>query len=158
MEHCRAAERALVTALALGEVDPAELSGRLRVSDFTDPAVGLIYEAIMDAPAGRRSVEELPRLLARRGTLRSDGYPVRELLDWMPTTPTPVHPQAWAALVVAGSTRRLVEQAGIRLVQACDTARSGRRRRTGAGGRGSPARRAARGPPSGSSRPVRASR
>lgn len=122
MEHCRAAERALVTALVLGGADPADLSGRLRVSDFTDPAAGLIFETIMDGPAGRRSVQELPRLLARRGALRSDGYPVRELLEWMPTTPTPAHPQAWAALVVAGSTGRLVEQAGIRLVQACDTA------------------------------------
>lgn len=34
MEHPRAAERALVASLVLGQVDPAELSGRLRSAEF----------------------------------------------------------------------------------------------------------------------------
>lgn len=120
MEQTWAAERALVSALVLGQVHPAELSGLVRVSDFGDPAAGLIFEVATHAPAG--SLEALPRLLSARGALRSDGYPVSHLLEWLPTVPVPVHPPAWGALVVAGALSRLVEQSGVRLVQASDTA------------------------------------
>lgn len=120
MEQTRAAERALVSALVLGQVDRAELRGLVRVSDFGDPAAGLIFEVATQAPAG--SLEALPRLLSARGALRSDGYPVSHLLEWLPTVPVPVHPHAWGALVVAGALSRLVDQSGVRLVQASDTA------------------------------------
>ena len=53
MEHCRVAERALVAALVMGQVDPADLSGRLHPLDFTDPAAAaLMAEAGLpdDAP------------------------------------------------------------------------------------------------------------
>jgi hypothetical protein len=61
-------------------------------------------------------------LLRRQGVLRSDGYPLSELLGWMPQVPTPAHPTAWAALVVAGSLARQVEASGVRLVQCAERA------------------------------------
>jgi hypothetical protein len=124
MESCRAAEHALVAALVLGQADPADLSGRIRASDFTDPAAGLLFDVAMDAsPEGSATLgQDLPRLLRARGALRGDGYPLRELLDWLPALPVPAHPGPWAALVVAGSVGRVVGQCGMRLMQTSQTA------------------------------------
>lgn len=117
MEHCRAAERALVAALIMGQVDPADLAGRLHPLDFTDPAAGACYAAALDHRSAGTPVVDLPDRLRRHSQLRSDGYPIRELLDWIPTLPVPAHPEAWATLVVAGSMGRVVHACGTRLVQ-----------------------------------------
>jgi len=123
MEHCRAAERALVTSLILGDADACDFTGRLRASDFADPAAGLLFEvALASGRAAGEIGRELPVLLRREGVLRSDGYPLSELLSWMPQVPTPAHPNAWAALVVAGSLARQVQASGIRLVQCAERA------------------------------------
>jgi hypothetical protein len=120
MESCRAAERALVAALVMGQADPAELSGRLRSSDFTDPAAGACFAAALGRTGAAGAVLDLPELLRSRGVLRSDGYPIRELLEWLPSLPVPTHPEAWATLVVAGSMGRVVQACGTRLVQVTD--------------------------------------
>lgn len=117
MEHCRAAERALVAALVMGQVDPADLAGRLHPLDFTDPAAGACYAAALDHRSAGTPVWDLPDRLRRQSQLRSDGYPLRELLDWLPTLPVPAHPEAWATLVVAGSVGRVVHACGTRLAQ-----------------------------------------
>lgn len=120
MESCRAAERALVAALVMGQADPAELSGRLRSSDFTDPAAGACFAAVLGRTGAAGAVVDLPELLRSRGVLRSDGYPIRELLEWLPSLPLPTHPEAWATLVVAGSVGRVVQACGTRLLQVTD--------------------------------------
>jgi hypothetical protein len=117
MEHCRPAERAVVAALALGLTDVREFAGRLHPADFTDPAAGECFAAAMEAPLPVQSSYVLPELLLRRGRLRGDGYPVRELLEWLPLLPAPVHPEAWATLIVAGSLGRVLQAAGLRLEQ-----------------------------------------
>lgn len=117
MEHCRAAERALVAALVMGQADPADLAGRLHPSDFTDPAAGACYAAALEHRTAGGPVLDLPDRLRQRAALRSDGYPIRELMDWLPSLPVPAHPEAWAALVVAGSMGRVVHACGTRLVQ-----------------------------------------
>jgi hypothetical protein len=117
MEHCRPAERAVVAALALGLMDVREFAGRLHPADFTDPAAGECFAAALEAPLPVRSAQILPELLRRRGRLRGDGYPVRELLEWLPLLPAPVHPEAWATLIVAGSLGRVMQAAGLRLEQ-----------------------------------------
>ena len=124
MESCRAAEHALVAALVLGQADPAELSGRIRASDFTAPAAALLFQVAMDAPLQVRETlgQDLPGLLRARGALRGDGYPLREMLDWLPHVPVPTHPEPWATLVVAGSVSRVVGQCGVRLMQVSETA------------------------------------
>jgi hypothetical protein len=76
MEHSRAAEQALVTALVLGEADPRDLTGRVRVSDVTDPAAAVLFEAALHAEPTRPVADQLPVLLRREGRLRSDGYPI----------------------------------------------------------------------------------
>jgi replicative DNA helicase len=119
MEHCRAAERALVAALVMGEVDPTELSGRLHPLDFTDPAASACYAAAL-AHGRCGPLTDLPQVLRNGGALRSDGYPISELLAWLPTLPVPAHPQTWAALVIAGSLGRVVHACGTRLLQAVD--------------------------------------
>ncbi|MCW2599483.1 MAG: helicase DnaB [Frankiales bacterium] len=124
MEHCRAAEHALVAALVMGAADPAELSGRLRPSDFSDPAAGLLYGTILQAPAASGPRGDLPQLLRARDALRSDGYPVSELLGWLPQLPVPAHPDPWATLIVSGSLARQVSQSGSRLVQVSESALS----------------------------------
>ncbi len=123
MESCRAAEHALIAALMLGAADPAELSGRVRGSDFTDPAAGLLFEVVMDAPSRQRAGlgQDLPRLLRARGQLRGDGYPLRQMLEWLPHLPVPARPRPWAGLVVAASISRVVGQCGVRLMQASET-------------------------------------
>jgi hypothetical protein len=117
MEHCRAAERALVAALVMGQADPADLAGRLHPLDFTDPAAGACYAAALEHRTAGGPVLDLPDRLRQRAALRSDGYPIRELLDWLPSLSVPAHPEAWAALVVAGSMGRVVHACGTRLVQ-----------------------------------------
>jgi hypothetical protein len=117
MEHCRPAERAVVAALALGLMDAREFAGRLHPSDFTDPAAGECFAAALESPLPASSPHVLPELLRRRGRLRGDGYPVRELLEWLPLLPAPVHPEAWATLIVAGSLGRVVQACGLRLEQ-----------------------------------------
>ncbi|MCW2573183.1 MAG: hypothetical protein JWO88_3241 [Frankiales bacterium] len=122
MEHFRAAERALVTALVLGDADPLEFSARLSASDFTDPAAAVIFRVVMDA--GPAAVAAgLPAVLQRQGLLRPDGYPLSDLLEWLPGLPVPVHPQAWATLVVAGTLGRQVSASGLRLLQAVEAGR-----------------------------------
>jgi replicative DNA helicase len=125
MEHCRAAERALVSALVLGEADPAELSGRLRPGDFTDPVAAVLFEAALDARNARGigPATDLPRVLQGQGLLRRDGHPISSLLEWMPRLPVPAHPEAWATLVVAGAVARQVHASGVRLLQSVDSAR-----------------------------------
>jgi hypothetical protein len=121
MDNCRAAERALVAALVMGEVGPAELAGRLHRSDFTDPAAGACFAAALGhRDSAGSAVPDLPALLRDRGMLRSDGYPISELLEWLPTLPVPAHPEAWATLVVAGAMGRVVQACGVRLQQAVD--------------------------------------
>lgn len=134
MDPFRAAERALVAAVVLGEADPAELAGRLDVSDFTDPAAALVFQAALRGrSAGSRGFgSELPAVLRAEGVLRGDGYPLREVVGWLPQVPVPAHPQAWAGLLVAGSLARLVQGCGTRLIQASEHAAAGR----GAGGAG----------------------
>lgn len=117
MEHCRVAERALVAALAMGQVDPRDLSGRLHPLDFTDPAAGACFAAALDHRSSGVPVVDLPDRLRQQAQLRSDGWPIRELVDWIPSLPVPAHPEAWAALVVAGSVGRVVNACGTRLVQ-----------------------------------------
>lgn len=114
------AEQALVASLVLGHIDPRELTGRLQREDFFDPAAGVIFQTVVDAAAGGRRVDPstLPTMLRAAGELRSDGYPIRPLLDWLPTVSVPAHPRAWAGLVVAGSLTRHVDAAGVRLQQA----------------------------------------
>ncbi|MDP3713733.1 MAG: DnaB-like helicase N-terminal domain-containing protein [Mycobacteriales bacterium] len=124
MEHFRAAERALVSALVLGNADRLELSGRLRESDFTDPAAAVLFRVAMDAERPIAAAD-LPAALQRQGLLRRDGYPLSELLDWLPRLPVPVHPEAWATLIVAGTVGRQVNAAGVRLLQAVDIGREG---------------------------------
>jgi replicative DNA helicase len=124
MEHFRAAERALVAALVLGDADRLELSGRLRESDFTDPAAAVLFRVAMDAERPIVATE-LPGLLQRQGLLRRDGYPLSELLDWLPRLPVPVHPEAWATLIVAGTLARQVNASGVRLLQAVEIGREG---------------------------------
>lgn len=126
MEHFRAAERALVTALVLGQADPAELAGRVRPADFTDPAAGVLFEVAMRFDAGSWSPEDLPAVLLRRGLLRRDGYPISDLLEWMPRLPVPIHVEAWAILVVAGTLGRQVHASGVRLQQSAEAALEGR--------------------------------
>jgi replicative DNA helicase len=118
MEHCRAAERALVAALVMGQVDPTELAGRLHPLDFTDPAAGACYAAALDHRTAGTAVLDLPERLRQRAALRSDGYPISDLLEWLPTLPVPAHPEGWATLVVAGALGRVVHACGTRLVQA----------------------------------------
>jgi hypothetical protein len=101
----------------MGQADPADLSGRLRPSDFTDPAAGACFAAALGRTGVAGAVVDLPELLRSRGVLRSDGYPIRELLEWLPSLPVPTHPEAWAILVVAGSMGRVVQACGTRLVQ-----------------------------------------
>ena len=121
MESCRAAERALVAALLLGEASAADLSGRVLPSDFTDPAAGACFAALYErAGLGGLTPPDLAALLRCRGVLRPDGYPLSRVLDWLPSTPAPAHPEAWATLVVAGSLARLVRAGGDRIVQAAD--------------------------------------
>jgi hypothetical protein len=60
MEYFRAAERALVTALVLGDADPLEFSGRLSAADFTDPAAAVIFRAVMDARPARSARVDQP--------------------------------------------------------------------------------------------------
>ena len=115
IEHCRPAERAVVAALALGLMDAREFAGRLHPSDFTDPAAGECFAAALESPLPASSSHVLPELLRRRGRLRGDGYPVRELLEWLPLLPAPVHPEAWATLIVAGSLGRVAQACGLRL-------------------------------------------
>lgn len=117
MEHCRVAERALVAALVMGQVDPADLSGRLHPLDFTDPAAAACFAAALDHRSSGTPMVDLPDRLRRQAQLRSDGYPIRELVDWIPSLPVPAHLEAWAALVVAGSMGRVVNACGTRLVQ-----------------------------------------
>jgi replicative DNA helicase len=126
MEHCRAAERALVSALVLGAVDPRDLTGRLRPSDFTDPAASVVFETAMRAGSTRRLADELPALLRQQSRLRPDGYPISHLLEWLPRLPTPVHPEAWATLIVAGGVGRQVRASGDRLQQDAEAAMEGR--------------------------------
>ncbi len=121
MESCIAAERALVAAVVLRDVDPSELVGRLTSADFADPAAAALFEQAQSHP-GRRLEVELPGLLRRHGLLRSDGYPISRLLEWIPAVPSPAQPQAWVALVVAGSLARQVQACGVRLEQAADSA------------------------------------
>ena len=123
MESCRAAEHALIAALVLGAADPAEFSGRVRGGDFTDPAAGLLFEVVMDAPSRQLAGlgEGLPRLLRAREQLRGDGYPLRQMLEWLPRLPVPARPGPWAGLVVAASVSRVVGQCGVRLMQASET-------------------------------------
>jgi hypothetical protein len=121
MESCRAAERALVAALLLGETNTAELSGRVLPSDFTDPAAGACFAALYErAGLGGLTPGDFAALLRCRGVLRPDGYPLSTVLDWLPSTPAPAHPEAWATLVVAGSLARVVHVGGQRIVQAAD--------------------------------------
>lgn len=122
MEHFRAAEQALVTALILGESDPRDLAGRVRVSDFTDPAAAVLFEAALQADPGKALAEQLPAVLRREGRLRPDGYPIAWMLEWMPQLPAPVHLEAWATLVVAGSIGRQVRASGERLQQSAEAA------------------------------------
>ena len=117
MEHCRVAERALVAALVMGQVHPADLSGRLHPLDFTDPAAAACFAAALDLRSSGSPMVDLPDRLRRRAQLRSDGYPIRELVDWIPSLPVPAHPEAWATLVVASSMARVVSACGTRLVQ-----------------------------------------
>ena len=112
-EPGREAEHALVAALVLGHADPADLSGRLSGRDFFDRAAGLIFDTVLTA-ARRGAVRPGEALTA----LRTDGYPIRPLLDWLPRVSVPAHPQAWSALVVASALSRQVEAAGVRLQQA----------------------------------------
>lgn len=116
------AEHALVAAVVLGEADPAQLIERVRESDFGDPTAGLLFETCRGVPPSRLATlgQDLPALLRARGVLRGDGYPMRELLDWLPELPVPAHPQPWAAMVVTGSLQRVVQQAGARLAQVSD--------------------------------------
>jgi hypothetical protein len=125
MDLSRAAEAALVSALVLGEADPADLSGRLRPGDFTDPAAAVMFEVALGAgrSGGLEAGVALPRLLQARGLLRRDGYPISLLLEWMPRLPAPVHPEAWATLIVAGALVRQVDASGVRLLQSVDAAR-----------------------------------
>jgi hypothetical protein len=110
-----------VAALVLGQADPAQLSGRLSGRDFYDPAAGLIFDTVLAAPrtagAPHELVTALPALLRAAGELRGDGYPIRPLLDWLPSVSVPAHPEAWSALVVASALGRQVDAAGVRLQQ-----------------------------------------
>jgi replicative DNA helicase len=127
MEHFRAAERALASALVLGAADPRDLAGRVRASDFTDPAAGVLFELAVQASGSARSLaQELPALLRQEGRLRQDGYPISQLLDWLPQLPAPVHAEAWATLVVAGAIGRQVRASGDRLQQSAEAALDGR--------------------------------
>jgi hypothetical protein len=101
----------------MGQADPAELSGRLRPSDFTDPAAAACFAAALGRTGAAGALVDLPELLRGRGVLRGDGYPIGELLAWLPSLPVPTHPEAWATLVVAGSMGRVVQACGTRLVQ-----------------------------------------
>jgi hypothetical protein len=114
------AEHALVAALVLGHASPADLSGRVTGQDFVDPAAGLIFTTVMNAAGSGRRMDPaaLPALLRASGELRGDGYPIRPMLDWLPSVSVPAHPDAWGALVVAGALTRQVEAAGVRLQQA----------------------------------------
>ena len=105
MDLSRAAERALVSALVIGEADPTDLSGRLRPEDFTDPAAALLFEAALDTgrSGGLKAVADLPRVLRAQGALRRDGYPISPLLEWMPRLPAPAHPEAYG--VFMGGTK-----------------------------------------------------
>lgn len=125
MDSYRAAEQALVSALVLGEADPADLSGRLRPGDFTDPAAAVLFEVALGAgrSGGPKAGVDLPRLLQTHGLLRRDGYPISPLLEWMPRVPAPVHPEAWATLIVAGTLTRQVHASGVRLLQSVDAAK-----------------------------------
>ena len=124
MDLSRAAEAALVSALVLGEADPADLSGRLRPGDFTDPAAAVMLEVALGAgrSGGLEAGVDLPRLLQAQGLLRRDGYPISSLLEWLPRLPTPVHAEAWATLIVAGALARQVHASGVRLLQSVDAA------------------------------------
>jgi replicative DNA helicase len=126
MEHFRAAERALASALVLGAADPRDLAGRVRASDFTDPAAGVVFGAALGSGSAQSLAEELPALLRRAGLLRQDGYPLSQVLDWLPRMPTPAHPEAWATLVVAGAIGRQVRASGERLQQSAEAAQAGR--------------------------------
>jgi hypothetical protein len=116
----------LVAALVLGHAEPADLSGRLSGRDFFDPPAGLIFDAILTAARAGRGADaagrftQLPSMLRAAGELRGDGYPIRPLLEWLPTVSVPAHPEAWAALVVASALGRQVEAAGLRLRQAAN--------------------------------------
>lgn len=125
MDLSRAAEAALVSALVLGEADPADLSGRLRPGDFTDPAAAVMFGVAVGAgrSGGLEAGVGLPRLLQAKGLLRRDGYPISSLLEWMPRLPAPVHPEAWATLIVAGALARQVDASGVRLLQSVDAVR-----------------------------------
>lgn len=126
MEHFRAAERLLVTALVLGQADRADLAGRVRSADFTDPAAGVLFDVVMQPEVGPWCPEDLPVVLQRREMLRQDGYPISHLLEWMSRLPVPIHPEAWATLVVAGTLCRQVHASGVRLQQCADAALEGR--------------------------------
>lgn len=80
----------------------------------------------MRAGAAAVTADELPVLLRQHGQLRQDGYPLSRLLEWLPQLPTPVHPDAWATLVVAGAVGRQVRASGDRLQQHADAAVEGR--------------------------------
>src|SRR5688572_26739540 len=110
MDLSRAAEAVLVSALVLGGADPADRSAGVRPGDFTDPAAAVMFEVALGAgrSAGPKAVADLPQVLRAEGLLRRDGYPISSLLEWIPRLPTPVHPEAWATLIVAGALARQV--------------------------------------------------
>jgi replicative DNA helicase len=110
----------------VGAVDPRDLAGRLRPADFTDPAAGAVFETALRAGSVRPLADELPALLRQQGILRPDGYPISHLLEWMPRLPNPVHPEAWATLIVAAGIGRQVRASGDRLQQYADAAVEGR--------------------------------
>ena len=119
MDDIRCAEQALVAAVVLAPQRRREVDSWLSGSDFASATCGLIFDRLGELAAGTGEVDasQLLESFRDRGELRSDGYPVAQLLRWFDAVPPHPPVAAYGGLVLEGWSARRVEAAGTRLVQ-----------------------------------------
>ena len=119
MDDIRCAEQALVAALVLAPERRRVVASWLRGSDFASATCGLIFDRLGELGGDRGAVEASSLLESLRvhGDLRSDGYPIAQLMRWFDEVPPHPPVAAYGGLVLEGWLARRVEAAGTRLVQ-----------------------------------------